>query len=254
MAELPESVRLKIKRAYEQIAYLKVANEAFVNSRPYTVLGEIDSDGRPTYSISDLKPVRPEISLVAGETIQSLRTALDYLACALWSQTNAGDCKIYFPIAKNFTEYKSEALRKVKGLRQGVIDAICLIEPYGGGKGEILWHLHHLSIIDKHRLPLALTGGNLGIHLPSVYPERFTESERRNPWIISMQGFEIPLKTNKVIFRDEAGRELKQDFQFPVFVVLNEVGVIPCQPLLPFLKDMADAVKHLIDGFIPFFA
>ena len=65
---------------------------------------------------------------------------------------------------------------------QDAEDAISAVEPYEGGKGDLLWRLHRLSIVDKHRLPLAIVGGNLGINFQEFYPEMFPEGAPINPW------------------------------------------------------------------------
>ena len=170
---IPESVRIKIERADQHISDMDGAISEFWKTRPYKVIGYIDAEKRPTYQVTDTKPIGPMIPAIAGDVIQCLRAALDRMACALWSRTNARDCKIYFPIADSATKYKSDGLGKVKGLGQDAIDAITAIEPYQGGKGESLWCLHRLSIIDRHRLPLTVIGGQMGIDLIPLYRDRF---------------------------------------------------------------------------------
>ena len=136
---------------------------------------------------------------------------------------------------------------------QDAIDAISAIEPYEGGNGDILWRLHRLSIIDKHRLPLAIVGGSLGIHMPTFYPELFNERERNNPWNLLVTPMRFGLKDNDVLFRDEPGRELKQDVQFPFFVALDEPRVFERTPLLQVLNRMSDFVSKTVYGFAPLF-
>jgi hypothetical protein len=55
-----------------------------------------------------------------------------------------------------------------------------------------------------------------------------------------------PLKDNDILFRDNPGRELKQNLEFPLFIALNEVGIVECQPLVPTLKIMADFVNQIV--------
>ena len=193
-----------------------------------------------------MPPVPQAIIAIAGDAIQNVRAALDYLACALWHRTNVGECKIYFPITDSAAKYKTEGLRKIKGLGQDAIDAISAIEPYQGGKGDILWRLHCLSIIDKHRLPIAIAGSNFGMHLPSLYPEQFPESAKANPWIISVTTTFSPLKDNEVLLVDIPGRAVQQDVYFPFFVALHELGIFDCKPLLPTLKSMLDFVNGIV--------
>ncbi len=246
MSGIPESVRVKIERANQHIADLDAAIARFWENRPYRVVGFVDSQGRPTYQIAHIQPIDPRISAIAGDAVQNLRTALDFMACALWRRANVGDCKIYFPIAGDIAKYQSEALKKAKGIGQDAIQAISAVEPYQGGKGDTLWRLHCLSVIDKHRLPLTVAGANLGIHLPSIYPEMFPDSAKSNPWILSVGEMRCPLKDNDILFRDDPGREVKKDLQLPFFVALDEPSIFHCQPLLPTLKTFAGSVRDVV--------
>ena len=252
MPHIPDSVRVKIERADHHIAELYAESVRFLQSGPYKTLGEVDPQGRATYRVSYMQPIDPIIPAIAGDVIQNLRTALDYMACALWLRTNSGKvCKVYFPIAETSAKYKSEGLGKIKGAGQDAIDAISAIEPYGGGKGDILWRLHSLSIIDKHRLPITVAGANLGIHLPSLYPEFFPESAKSNPWVLDVGPMRFSLKDNDVLFRDDPGRELKKDLEFPFFIALDEIGVFESKPLVPTLKSIFDFVQNVVKDLAP---
>jgi hypothetical protein len=248
-----ESARVKIERASKHIVDLEAAIAKFFERRPYSVVAYIDADRRATYCLKHIEPIDLCIPAIAGDAIQNLRTALDYLAGALWRRTNSGEWKGYFPISDSAAKYKAEGLGKMKGMGQDAIDAIDAVEPYGGGKGDMLWRLHSLSIIDKHRLPLTVAGANLGIHLPSLYPELFPKSAKSNQWILGVADFRCPLKDDDILFRDDPGREIKQNLQLPFFVALNEVGVFNCQPLIPALKNMVEVADHVINGFAPLF-
>lgn len=253
MSGVPDSVILKLERADHHIGDLNAEINRFLQSGPYKTVGEIDADQRATYRVSGVEPISPVILTITGDAIQNLRAALDYLACALWSRTNTGDCEhIYFPI-KSAKNYKATGLGDVQGLGQDAVNVLGAVEPYEGGKGDLLWRLHRLSIIDKHRLPIAIAGANLAFHLPSLYPELFTERERENPWIVGVGEMRIPLKENDIIFRDDPGRELKKDVQFPFFVALDEPGVVERQPLLPTLHSMADFVSNTVARFAQLF-
>ena len=252
MAGVPDSVGVKIKRANHHIKDLEIQISKFIGSGPYKTVGKLDTDGRATYRLSGVQPIDPIIPVIVGDVIHNLRASLDYLVCALWSRTNRGECeRIQFP-CPSAREYKTTGLGNIKGMGKDAIDAIGKIEPYEGGKGEILWRLHRLSIIDKHRLPVTIVGGNLGMHLPSMFPHLFTERERASPWII-LTDIRFSLKDDDVLFRDEPGRELKQDVQFPFFVALDEQGVFEREPLLPCLNRISEFVGKTVAGFNPLF-
>ena len=248
MSSIPSSVRIKVDRANKHIVDLGAAIDKFFERRPHSVVAYIDEEHKPTYCLKHIEPIDSAVSAVTGDVIQNLRTALDYLAGALWLRTNSGEWKGYFPICESSAGYKTEGVSKMHGMGQDAKDVIDGIEPYGGGKGDALWRLHSLSIIDKHRLPITMAGANLGVHLPSFYPEMFSESATANPWIVSVEDMRMPLKDGDILFRDDPGREIKTNVQIPFFVALNEVGVLNCQPLVPALKNLVTAVDQAINN------
>lgn len=244
---VPESVTVKIKRADQHIADLNRAIDQFWTTHPYKVSGYVDSEGRPTYQITDTQPIAPIIPTIAGDAIQCLRAALDRIACALWSRTGSGNCAIYFPITESAAKYKSEGLGKVKGIGQDAIDAITAIEPYQGGKGDALWRLHCLAIIDRHRMPLAVIGGQLGVDLISLYKDRIPELAESFSFVYHAANFRVPLKNGDIIFVDEPNAELHKNLKVSWFVFFNEPGIFECKPIIPSLKALRDFVDNIVN-------
>ena len=240
---IPESVKIKIERTDQHISDVDGAIAEFWKTQPYKVIGYIDAGKRPTYQVTDTKPIDPMIPAIAGDAIQCLRAALDRMACALWSRTNAGDCKIYFPIADSPTKFKSEALRKVNGLGQDAIDAITEIEPYQGGKGETLWCLHRLSIIDRHRLPLTVIGGQMGVDLIPLYRDRIPELAKSFAFVHNVANFKVPLEKGDILFIDEPGAELHKNLDVSWLVFFNEPRVLERKRVDASLKSMRDFVN-----------
>lgn len=62
------------------------------------------------------------------------------------------DC---FPIPKDFPTYEAERGNKVNRLRPEAIAEIDALKPYKGGN-EVLWKIHELDIIDKHKVILSI--------------------------------------------------------------------------------------------------
>jgi len=112
-----------------------------------------------------------EFPLIIGDAVHNLRSALDHSAHLLVTVGRGSPGPfphVCFPIFENGSKYKAGLLGRVRGMRQDAIDAIDATEPYGGGNGETLYHLHCLNNIDKHRL-LVTVWSNLQAHtlLPS---------------------------------------------------------------------------------------
>jgi hypothetical protein len=90
MPRVPESVHIKIERANHHIDDLKSKISVFLESNPYTISGYIDDTNRPTYRVSNVQPIPPSLLVITGDAVQNLRSALDYLACALWLRDHPG--------------------------------------------------------------------------------------------------------------------------------------------------------------------
>ncbi len=245
---LPESVSIKIERADKHIFDLDCSITQFWKTQPYKVVGYIDSEKKPTYQVTDTQPIDPMIPTIAGDAIQCLRAALDRMACALWSRINRGDCKAYFPITDSAAKYKSEGLGKVKGLGQDAIDAITAIEPYQGGKGDTLWRLHRLSIIDRHRLPLTVIGGQLGVDRIPLYKDRIPELEKSFAFVHFVDDLKVPLKKGDIVLVDEPGAELHKNLDVSWLVFFNEPGVFERKPVVPSLKALRDFVNDVVNN------
>jgi hypothetical protein len=118
--------------------------------------------GDVTYYVKEVLPIPFEIPLIVGDALQSLRCALDYVACGM---VVAGGGKVTsntkFPIVKVATDWEVRGLRMVAGANKLALEALRRIQPYEGGN-YFLWALYRLNNIDKHRLLLTVCSINSG--------------------------------------------------------------------------------------------
>jgi len=78
-------IRLKVERAKQHIGDLNTGLKAFLGSNPYIVGAQRDPQTRrPIYYLAAVREVPTPISLLAGDIIQNLRSALDHLAFQLY--------------------------------------------------------------------------------------------------------------------------------------------------------------------------
>lgn len=248
---------VKVERAKEHIRNLHGELSEFGSGR-YKIVTERDTEKRPAYRIAEIPEIPARILLIAGDAIQNLRAALDLLIYALVTNgSNSRDLKgIEFPIKETAAKYKSEGARKIKGLGHNAVRAIDLIEPYKGGKGDTLWRLHALSIMDKHRLLIAVASNFTGIHMQSIAPDVFPEDVKTNPWLIYVGGSDCkrcPLEAGDVFYRGIPGEEVYENLQLRLDVAFNEPGILECEPMLPALNEFANLVSGIIENFSPMF-
>ncbi len=259
--ELLERLTAKPKWAVSQINDLEVLlNDTFPRANPYGVRCEDDPNTlERTYYVTNLPDVPVEISLVAGDILQNLRSSLDHLVCHLvHKEGNPVTSQTAFPVANNAAEYISAVCRrKVKGAGQKAIDAIDAIEPYKGGKGAMLWRLHKLNNLDKHRLLLTACSTHVAHSLSPTkrkeMQELFRGSHPGLP-VPDMRGHLInqpgsgPLKAGDKLLTVSQS-ELEENMQFLVDIAFDEPQIVECKPILPFFRDLAKAVFDIILGF-----
>jgi hypothetical protein len=163
MAEISRGATLKVERANKHIAELR--KDLIALEEKYTSHIEVDPNTgfqHLIHSVPDLELTLQNLSLVVGDAIHNLRTALDFA----WFDTvkRIGALKSSrdtrkFPVRKTRKELE-DALHGIE------IDTLCPdlfkllvseIKPYEGPHASVVCILHNLDIADKHMLPLELS-------------------------------------------------------------------------------------------------
>jgi hypothetical protein len=161
MEPLLKNALLKVERAQKHIHDLNIEIYRFLDSHHHTAFIEHDSN-----CPGDLLKVRQnfdtpsEISLVLGDVIHNLHSALDIAI----NEVEALTCGVMTPYTK-FPIYESREKFEAAingGFQQKVpFEILNLlqvdVQPYHGGYGEALFYLHSLDIEDKHRTILTTT-------------------------------------------------------------------------------------------------
>ena len=169
MATDLSGVTLKIERAEAHLAELKDSIETTLDSSTEHFTVEFDpQSGHHVYRAHGLPEIDPQWSLLVGEILYQLRSALDHLAwqLVLLDGGEPGQ-QTQFPVLTKPPTGKKGKPREVQ-LKPAVkdakiLDALDKAQPYRGHEGNIvpfrnspLWLLHRLNIIDKHRLLLVV--------------------------------------------------------------------------------------------------
>jgi hypothetical protein len=257
---------MKFQRAKRHMDELRALAHLFFITNPYSFSGKPDlQKGKVEYTMDIVKAVPPEIPLIAGDVIQTLRSALDHLAYQLYRRGPGGKGHgkhIYFPIAEDKEKYEKQKDGQTSGMSSQAINAIDAIQPYKGGN-DILWHLHALNIIDKHRT--ILTGGSTvkAVDILKYISDDINASRRRSPSKspflpdVKFSGFfqgepdPTPLQVGTLVFMDLTKTEVRKvDVQFEI--ALYEIGIVNAKPLLESLQGMIDAVEKALADLKPF--
>jgi|SRR5208282_5282761 len=254
-----EDVRLKINWADKHIGDFINAAARFMKTNPYGVVVEHDADtGQKAFAVKTVTPIPPQISLIAGDALQNLRGALDYLACGLVRMATKSEPSKYvcFPISESeplTNEQKSAFTRQVEGMRQDAVEAIQRLKPYKGGDNT-LWRLHRLNIIDKHRLLMAaatcVSRINQGFSTHMVdYMLGFSDTA---PVPAHTLLDRFPLKAGDKFPFDATKPQMDQSKQFMLEIAFNEPGISKGEVIVAILKDSSRHVQQIARDLLPF--
>ncbi len=165
MAASLTGVELKLRRADRHIAELRALLEPVAAIASNSIVSEPDVDpSKLIYRVMDVPPIDPAASVIIGDVLHNLRSALDHLAGQLLFHDSARPPtrETQFPIYESAVDRKG--LPRDVTIKPGIRDKQILaalkdIQPYARGHepaGEALWIVHQLNIIDKHRLLLTV--------------------------------------------------------------------------------------------------
>lgn len=256
-------IALKLLRADKHLQELEQELALFFDKEPFKVSVKIDEESRkPIYYVASVDPVPDNISLVAGDFIQNLVTALDHLAYQLvCKDTNDAPPKpnaIYFPIASELEKYEDDKLRKLIGASQATINAVDQLKPYKDGN-DLIWSLHALNNIEKHRLLLTVGSQAAGVEyvptLPDTMNETFPQAAMdafKSMGILLMpadKGF--PLTEGFELYIGAADEKPNTDMRFRFDVGLKEVGIVEEESLLKKLKEFKAEVERVVNELAP---
>lgn len=171
----------------------------------------------------------------AGDVIQNLRSALDYLAQQLvWAGSGSEPSRqVQFPIAKDADAYESAKASRVEGMCPKAIKFIDSLKPYKGGN-DALWRIHELNNIDKHRT------------LFTYAEDCFLTAD----WLPSEWPFN--LKASNPNFAGAFDPDVEKDMEFELEKALSDPQIAEGNSLLPSLHQLVDFVDGLILKFKPF--
>ncbi len=156
------SARLKIFRAAKHLKAIKACIADYASERPYTI---VKSKRKDTVRITIRKPPPAEISILAGEMIYQMRSALDHLIFEL-IKSNPTSCvlppkwdeRCEFSIKDTLkpgqtTPLAASNFEGLPGLSMAAFTFIESVQPYYnyGAVNHCLRFLRILSNIDKHR-------------------------------------------------------------------------------------------------------
>lgn len=208
------SFELKLQRAALHLRQLQLLRTRWIAAALKTLREEPDPPGSGYHAAWFIPPPfdNAELSLLAGDYLQCLRSSLDHLAFDLTSNftvpmTADIERDTAFPILGDLDRAGNEGagrkrwaksgLALVRGMELGAQAAIESLQPYQRGdvfEDDPLWILSQLNNVDKHRA-LHVVGASLaGVILSAVHPKipkadwprnvAYLGREDNEPWVL----------------------------------------------------------------------
>jgi hypothetical protein len=264
-AQRYELVKRKVEHAKSHIGMLGAKVQTFLASRPYTIETRRDPETRRlTYYAASVQDPPADLCAVAGDAFHNLRSALDYLAGQLvLAAGNTPTADTAFPIYDDAAKYASHSAPRLKGMRGDAVTAIGGLEPWKGGHNELLWRLHRLDIVDKHRDWLVVASRYSSMNIMPVIARSMTEATtdpafaglhealQKMPGLWLKPASLEPLKAGDDLFTDAPDAPPDPKVQFKFDIAIHEPDVAEGEPLVPTLQQMAERVAHIAYTFAP---
>lgn len=165
-----ESALWKVDRARKHADDLEAEVRAFWAADPY----EVETVGSPltgggSYRVKRITALPESIPLIAGDAAHNIRSALDHFAWAAVAPQERS-VRTCFPIwntteARTPDRWKKQVDRQLKGASAELIEAVTKLEPWEAGRDSLIWAIHELDRVDKHRLLLSVAVALTGVGL-----------------------------------------------------------------------------------------
>jgi hypothetical protein len=160
-----------------------------------------------------------------------------------------------FPISNDATAYKADKVRKIRGVTPAAEKAIDAINPYKGGN-DLLWQLHKLNNVDKHRTLVIAGSAYKSFDITSIIKRDWASRGMELPVDFALPGLLVedrmfPLKVGDKVFADLPDAEPNYEMKFTADVALGVPDVIWGDPLMKTMKEMGELVFNLIASFKP---
>jgi len=231
-------VRNKLKRAHDHIAELNRTIQewgtAEQKTNPFT-LDHQPERKRMVVRHGKVGPNNPDWSLIVGDIIHNLRSALDHIVCQL-AVLNGNDrscCDAtYFPICICNPDFKKAEKRLEHLISTEALALIEELQPYKAadrGKrpvADVLWTVHKLDIIDKHRIVLVVGKKFRATDLTYTLDDAAAiPVEVDQVWRPLEDGAEIAaIDLSKVAFRAEAENVMRMQGGTEAQIIIDETG------------------------------
>lgn len=243
--------RLKIERANAHIHEINSRINAFLDSNPYTVRVNLDPiKNVDVVTIWLRESVPAGISIVCGEVLYQIRSALDHAAASVAARDQFSLLdRTAFPIEE--TREKLEATlrkRKVEQRLPLLAATIREFKPYKGGN-DLLWWLHRLNGAEKHKDLVLVVVANAVISQEFRTTATDGSSSYRGSFAIQLPNEWKRVDKEAILMTFPAGTELQGKPEVTMNIILADIEASEPYSVVNTLHQMSNLAGRIIDLF-----
>lgn len=251
-----DAVKSKIERAKKHIRDLDLVIRAFVDSQPYSIGAKshpVKEIHHTTLYVASVQNIPASISLIVGDAIHNLRSALDHL---MWQLVEAAggtpDENIAFPIywgTDGIQKYQSKTgNREIQKIGPTALNLLRAAQPWCSGDNT-LRSVQELDIWDKHRLLILTQIGYRGwdVKLSPKGTQHIAFPTFRDssfPLEIDQEITNIPTSTYE--------QQSHKDFSLNVEITFGKPQIVHGKTVLATLEEMVKFVEGVVFAFESF--
>ncbi len=245
-----EGVKLKIERANAHIRECSDLIDAYNALDTHQIFHEDDAaKGIRALKVRVVQQPPLTISVVAGDILYLLRSALDHLVTV--ACTRRGHEMIHrtgFPIECTREEFESVcANRKIEKRLPKVFALLSELQPYKGGN-DLLWWLHWLNGREKHKTLLTVAGAHTGMR--AEFKATVAEGAALGETIT----FQHPkrwqrLDKEAILFTHPLGLNLDGNVDLTFHIIFADVESSEPYTLTDSLQQMSDLTAGIVSAF-----
>jgi hypothetical protein len=255
-----DNIMTQVSKIDRSIKHIQELEELFVKNKPfsYVVETDINSGERATFAKSNEKIIIEAVN-IAADVIHNLRAALDQAYWAIASpfvQSPNEQKALQFPFSETAAGLEQAVRnRKADKVSETFFKALVNLWPHGGiGGNELLYLIHKLDSIDKHRFPIP--AGNY----TKINSEMIRQQVPDFPARVSINGHfgmcrrDLVWKTNPKaipvkalgIHQGLGSSKFEKEIDVPVDIVFTIAPVFGPRPFVPTLRQFVEAAKNAI--------
>jgi hypothetical protein len=248
-------VRAKLLRAQTHLESINATVKSLLGPDGYSedVVGHQFENRELVIRARAPKSVDSNLSLVIGDCVHNLRSALDHLVlqlAALKKRTKDAERKTAFPIHLDSAAFKKATKDNVRPfISKEALAALEELQPYRVvvpgtdrplGERSVLWVLSQLDIIDKHRVIL--------VAQPQIAVEGFICTGGA-PEVIAEKNWK-PLAEGQELIRFKGALAGKLRLEFATIIHFKDTGLC-CDGMgvQSTLENLLRVVKGIVDDF-----